>query len=64
MQPGWLKQYFQPKNDEAGEQALESQEETTAGSDVSRRDFVKTGFVAGVAAGVAAGTVEIGRAHV
>src|SRR5207249_10619399 len=42
MQPGWLKQYFH--------QHVDPQH-----VDVSRRDFVKSGFVAGVAAGVAAG---------
>ncbi len=42
MQPGWLKQYFHPHVDPQH-------------VDVSRRDFVKSGFVAGVAAGVAAG---------
>src|SRR5206468_8174391 len=42
MQPGWLKQYFH--------QHVDHQH-----VDVSRRDFVKSGFVAGVAAGVAAG---------
>src|SRR2546422_5409177 len=42
MQPGWLKQYFH--------QHVDPQH-----VDVSRRDFVKSGFVAGVAAGGAAG---------
>src|SRR2546426_7201209 len=42
MQPGWLKQYFHPHVDPQH-------------VDVSRRDFVKSGFVAGGAAGGAAG---------
>jgi kynurenine formamidase len=51
MQPEWLKRYFQQDADEAGDAET-----------VSRRDFVKTGMVAGVAAGMAAaqtsGTAE------
>jgi kynurenine formamidase len=50
MQPGWLKQYYHQHV--VGEE--ERGEETTAPADgeVSRRDFVKTGFVTGMAAGM------------
>jgi kynurenine formamidase len=51
MQPEWLKRYFHQHVDEAC-----AHDVPAADGDVSRRDFVKTGFVAGVAAGVAAGT--------
>jgi hypothetical protein len=56
MQPGWLKQYFKPRDGVDGDQAGERHDEAPDG-DVSRRDFVKSGFVAGVAAGMAAGSV-------
>lgn len=52
MQPEWLKRYFQQHgDDECGHHHHDEDD------GVSRRDFVKTGFVAGVAAGVAAGAV-------
>jgi kynurenine formamidase len=44
MQPGWLKEYFH---------APEPKEAEATGETVSRRDFVKTGFVSGVTAGMA-----------
>lgn len=49
MQSEWLRRYFHQHDDQC----------THAGGDnaVSRRDFVKTGFVGGVAAGIAAGSV-------
>jgi kynurenine formamidase len=59
MQPGWLQQYFkqhadqQCSQDEHGDTASD----TTREEGVSRRDFVKTSFAAGVAAGMAAGSV-------
>src|SRR5262245_37907775 len=56
MQPGWLKQYFKPQDEVDGEQAGERHADAPDG-DVSRRDFVKSGFVAGVATGMAAGSV-------
>ena len=62
MQPGWLKQYFKPQDENDGEQAGERHDETAPDDDVSRRDFVKTGFVAGMAAGMAAGSVAGGVA--
>ncbi len=55
MQPGWLKEYFKPQ-DGAGAHAADGQA-GTSGDDVSRRDFVKSGFVAGVEVGMAAGSV-------
>jgi hypothetical protein len=57
MQPGWLNQYFKPQDGVDGEQTGERRDETAPAGDVSRRDFVKSGFVAGVAAGMAAGSV-------
>jgi hypothetical protein len=57
MQPGWPNQYFKPQEGVDGEQTGERQDETDPAGDVSRRDFVKSGFVAGVAAGMAAGSV-------
>ena len=62
MQPGWLKQYFKPQDESDREQAGERHDETAPDGDVSRRDFVKTGFVAGVTAGMAAGSVAGGVA--
>jgi len=57
MQPGWLKEYFKPRPEETTRQdpAPDAVEETSDG--VSRRDFVKTGFVTGMVAGMAAGAV-------
>ena len=49
MQPEWLRRYFHQHDDQCEHQVEEN--------GVSRRDFVKTGFVAGVAAGMAAGSV-------
>jgi len=65
MQPGWLKEYFKPQDDGAGEHAVDDRSETPRCGDVSRRDFVASGFVAGVAAGMAAGSVagEVARAE-
>src|SRR5262245_47905173 len=57
MQPGWLKEYFQPRPDGAPEGAAQSEELEAAEDGVSRRDFVKSGFVAGMTAGLAAGAV-------
>jgi kynurenine formamidase len=57
MQPGWLNQYFKPQDGVDGEQAGDQHDETAPDGDVSRREFVKSGFVAGVAAGMAAGSV-------
>ncbi len=58
MQPGWLKEYFQPRPDRGPrrrDRQAPTVEETQDG--VSRRDFVKSGFVAGMTAGLAAGAV-------
>jgi hypothetical protein len=49
MQPEWLRRYFHQHDDQCEHQVDEN--------GVSRRDFVRTGFVAGVAAGMAAGSV-------
>lgn len=57
MQPGWLKEYFKPQDDGVGEHAVDDRGEAPRCGDVSRRDFVTSGFVAGVAAGMAAGSV-------
>ncbi|HEV8639486.1 MAG TPA: cyclase family protein [Methylomirabilota bacterium] len=56
MQPEWLKRYFTLPEDGCFE---------TAEGAVSRRDFVKTGFAAGVAGGIAAGPVvgAVGQAE-
>jgi kynurenine formamidase len=48
MQPGWLKQYYHQHVVGEAEHGTEQE-----GHEVSRRDFVKTGFVTGVAAGMA-----------
>ena len=59
MQSGWLRQFFHT-HDGRCQHVVEAEGPTTearAEEDVSRRDFVKTGFVAGVAAGMAAGAV-------
>ena len=57
MQPGWLKQYFHQHVDEACDHGEKDNADT-----VSRREFVKSSFVAGVATGMAAagtaGTAE------
>jgi kynurenine formamidase len=65
MQPGWLKEYFKPQDSDAVDRPSAGADETSGGADVSRRDFVKTGFVAGVAAGVAAGaaTSDVAKAE-
>jgi kynurenine formamidase len=65
MQSGWLKEFFKPQDSGTGEQIPEAQDETSANADVSRREFVKSGFAAGVAAGVAAGSVagEVAQAE-
>src|SRR5688572_29772140 len=57
MQPGWLKEFFKPREDEAAVEADRADGSTEATDDVSRRDFVKTGFATGMAAGLAAGAV-------
>jgi kynurenine formamidase len=56
MQAEWLKQYFMPQHDEQRPRATEADDnhETRQEGGVSRRDFVKTGLVAGMAAGIAA----------
>ena len=59
MQSGWLRQFFHQHDAQCGH-GVEAEDATAEGKatdDVSRRDFVKTGFAAGVAAGMAAGTV-------
>jgi kynurenine formamidase len=66
MQPEWLHRYFcqhAPQGDDATEAAASAAEASEGG--VSRRDFVKTGFVAGMAAGATAGAVaaQVGRAE-
>jgi kynurenine formamidase len=71
MQGEWLRQYFMHRHDgqcghvAGGEPDGEVQAEPTEEDGVSRRDFVKTGFVAGVAAGMAAGSVvaQTGKAE-
>ena len=57
MQPGWLKEYFQPPPAEVPEGATEGADVEETQDGVSRRDFVKSGFVAGMTAGLAAGAV-------
>jgi kynurenine formamidase len=49
MQPEWLRRYFHQHDDQCEHQVEDG--------GVSRRDFVRTGFVAGMAAGMAAGSV-------
>src|SRR5262249_19670089 len=49
MQSEWLRRYFHQHDEQCGHSVDEGA--------VSRRDFVKTGFVGGVAAGMAAGAV-------
>jgi kynurenine formamidase len=56
MQSGWLTQYFHRHGDGEGTQQSIDREDRG----VSRRDFVKTGFVAGVATGMAAGAMAPG----
>ena len=60
MQPEWLRRYFQHEHDghcgHQGEAPSPAKDET-APDGVSRRDFVKSSFVAGVAAGAAAGSM-------
>jgi kynurenine formamidase len=58
MQPEWLQRYFHQHDPEAeacGEAQCTGAE---ADSDVSRRDFVKSGLVAGVAAGMAGAVAQ------
>ena len=58
MQSGWLRQFFHQHDAQCGHGVVaDPTAEVKAEDDVSRRDFVKTGFAAGVAAGMAAGTV-------
>ncbi len=57
MQPGWLKEFFKPRDEEAAVEADRADAGAETTDDVSRRDFVKTGFVTGMAAGLAAGAV-------
>jgi kynurenine formamidase len=58
MQSGWLQQFFHQHDAQCGHGVeTDATAEVKDAEDVSRRDFVKTGFVAGVAAGVAAGAV-------
>ncbi len=57
MQPGWLDRYFHPHADGCRHGQEPDPAEGVSEPSVSRRDFVKTGFVAGVAAGMAAGSV-------
>ena len=56
MQSGWLRQYFTPQHDEQCQHPVDMRTSDTASPEegVSRRDFVKGGFAAGMAAGVAA----------
>src|SRR5262247_1471830 len=59
MQSGWLRQFFH-QQDGRCEHADEKEAPAVDGTgtdDVTRRDFVKTGFAAGMAAGMAAGAV-------
>ena len=49
MQSGWLKEFFRPQRKDP--------KQTAESDGVSRRDMMKGGFVAGVAAGMAAGGV-------
>jgi hypothetical protein len=55
MQGEWLRRYFGHQHQEPCAHAEEADRREGPESDVSRRDFVKTGFVASVAAGVVAG---------
>src|SRR5688572_23868076 len=57
MQPGWLKEFFKPRAEEAAVEAGRADAGAETTDDVSRRDFVKTGFATGMAAGLAAGAV-------
>ena len=58
MQSGWLRQFFHQHDAQCGHGVeADATAEVKADDDVSRRDFVKTGFAAGVAAGMAAGTM-------
>ncbi|MGH7279754.1 MAG: twin-arginine translocation signal domain-containing protein, partial [Candidatus Rokuibacteriota bacterium] len=56
MQPEWLKRYFE-QHDGPCPHVVAMNEPGEGEDGVSRRDFVKTGFVAGMAAGMAAGAV-------
>jgi len=57
MQGEWLKRYFQHQHDAGCGHGAEVDHGEQSEGEVSRRDFVKTGFAAGVAAGMAAGTM-------
>jgi hypothetical protein len=65
MQPEWLRHFFtQPQHGPCSQHgAHEETAETSSADGVSRRDFVKTGFVAGMAAGIAAGSMAGGAAE-
>jgi kynurenine formamidase len=56
MQPEWLRQYFRPHHQGQCQHngAVDTPETASLEAGVSRRDFVKTGFVTGMAAGMAA----------
>ena len=56
MQSGWLRQYFTSQHDEPCQHTVDMHTSDTASPEegVSRRDVVKGGLVAGMAAGVAA----------
>jgi kynurenine formamidase len=62
MQPGWLQHYFVPK-DRATEDPPPASADTGAAAAYSRRDFVKTGVTAGVAAGMAVAAGPAGPAE-
>jgi len=59
MQSEWLRRYFTQQHSEQCQHDVEMNDTETEREDggVSRRDFVKSGFVAGMAAGMAAGGV-------
>ena len=58
MQSGWLQQFYHQHDAQCGHGVEgDTAAEVKPDDDVSRRDFVKTSFVAGVAAGMAAGAV-------
>ena len=62
MQPEWLRRYFQQHDGQCphGERATPCEDDATGEADgVSRREFVKGGLVAGVAAGVAGATATV-----
>src|SRR5688572_22794618 len=58
MQSGWLRQFFGQHDAQCGHGAEADETAQVKGDDdVSRRHFVKTGFAASLAAGMAAGSV-------